>query len=1154
MVTASDRMKERCHGCTKHIQKHNKIVICNYCQKISHGKCASKLYNFDHIDESWSCWDCSSSIKTRYNPFKSLQYDKYSQPESETYEEVELIDKLLKNCKEHSYDKINELTTTIKSTVSIFYNNIDGVTSNFDRLSCELSVIKQPFSFIALVETNLDASNKNLFTLNGYQSEYQSKIAGKSKGSGLAIYIKDSFLYTINDNLSFCTKNLESFFITVSNTSKPLTIGVVYRPPSGDQSEFVREFNELLHKAPKSNVFLTGDFNIDLHKRNIPDFEDSFYGNGFVPLVSIATHFKPGCNPSCIDNIFTNSVESIVKSGVCENTVSHHLPLFCFAEVRLKPSNDEEICLPKYDLCETNMASFLDSFSNKLYTTGLLNLAKFDEIKFDYFVDTLTTTIDSCFLVDPEQVKSRRNRLVNPWITSGIIASIKTKEFLYHKWKKTVSTSKRENNSNTNKVVGGDLNHYHAYKEFRKKLKGTIGHAKQLYTFKKFERAKGKSKEIWKVLNEIRGKTRSTPKASFLINGDIIENRRLIANCFNKFFTSIASKLNDCSDGIPIMPLPSFTNYMGPPINSSIYLSNCDCEEVKKIINELTNDKSSDIPVRILKTCSEIISPLLSNFFNEFMLSGFFPTRLKVGQVTPVFKKGNPQLLDNYRPVSVLPIFSKIFEKIIYNRLYSFLIAKNVLYDKQFGFRRNHSTSHAINYSVNHVVNGIEKKQHVIGIFLDLSKAFDTISHEKLLVKLSSYGIRGKCYNLLKSYLGFRKQCTKFIDTKSDFDDIEYGVPQGSVLGPLLFLIYINDIVRSTSLGHFVLFADDTNIFVSSDTKPKAYNAANAVLQSVYTYLKTNQLHINLSKCAHMYFRHNFNKEERLSCARARTFDSELSLSVNGQKIKRVDKIRFLGVIIDDRLSWDPHIEHLENKMLSTIVQVKRIRKLVPESHFKTIYHSLFLSHLTFGISCWGGIYPSKLQKLFTIQKRCMRILFGEIPSFDHAEFYETCARVHFTYVRGKKHNAEKNHALEHTKPLFNKHGLLTLKNLHILRTTTELFKAMKYQSPVSIFNALPLRAISADYRIKLPKFSLDISKNNFVISASTLWNEYILDIFDKPVLTEISCTSSSQLPLSYIIPGSTKNSDTTMTVATFKYRMKQCLLKSQKSGDTNEW
>ena len=147
-----------------------------------------------------------------------------------------------------------------------------------------------------------------------------------------------------------------------------------------------------------------------------------------------------------------------------------------------------------------------------------------------------------------------------------------------------------------------------------------------------------------------------------------------------------------------------------------------------------------------------------------------------------------------------------------------------------------------------------------------------------------------------------------------------------------------------------------------------------------------------------MYFRPNLNKGERLSCARTRVFEPNHCISVNGQKIKLVDNVKFLGVIMDDKLNWDHQIKHLEDKMLSNIVLIKRVRKFLPEKHLKTIYHSLFLSHLTYGISCWGGAYPSKFQKLFNIQKRCIRILFGEIPSFDHAEFYQTCARVR-TYL-----------------------------------------------------------------------------------------------------------------------------------------------------------
>ena len=1107
--------RESCEQCSKYIYVGQPTVICKKCEVIQHGKCSTT--NFTHLRNNWYCNNCIIKHDIhRYNPFfdiiENSEYEEvYGNEPVDFIESYEHISNLLEQCKNYSRFEFNHYLNlhNINSTNSFsnYFLNIDGNNSNFDNFVTELQLLDVKFSVIGLAETNTDASNKDVFQIDGYTSCYQNTFPNKKKGTGVALYINNNFNFTIENEYSLCNKDIETLFIKITNCPKPITVGVIYRPPSGNLKAFNTELQKIISELPSENVYIMGDYNINLHnlKNEIErEYEEMVISSGYVPIVSIATHEKPHCQPSCIDNILANKLDDIEITGTISSLISHHRPIFQFSKLNFGSSktNSEIDFKIYYDYSRKNLENFGHLLAENLSTFNVQNELFRVDHEFSEFADIFQNSVDyTCKLDTP--ITSKRNRIHNPWITPDLVNSINKKEKLYRAWKKSV----------TSKNKSGNLQLYNEYKSHRKNLTKLIKHAKKTYYGNEFEKCTGNPKKTWSLINDLRGKSTGSLKPSFLINNERVVCRRIIASKFNTYFASLATTMNaEAAQHYYFDEQNSFEDYMSKSCESSFFLEDCDSTEIMEIIQELSADKASDIPILLIKSTSQIIAPYLSKLYNKSMETGEFPEIFKVGKITPIYKKGNRDLIENYRPVSTLPIFGKIFEKIIHKRLYSFLLSKNTIPKTQFGFRKGHSTSHAVNYSVNVIKEAHRLKKHVIGIFIDLSKAFDTIDHQILLDKLENAGVRGTPLSLFSSYLSKRRQYTSVGNSNSDFENVIFGVPQGSVLGPLLFLLYVSDMLNcyKNTGCEFVLYADDTNLFVIDINRESAIQKANLILENINKYMQSNLLHINLTKCCYIHFDPKTRKNKNNDLENSESSE----IKIGNHIIKEVSEAKFLGVTIDKKLTWIPHIENIRKKLTSANGIIRRIRHFIPKKQFKSIYFSLFESHITYCISVWGGVGKVHIDKLFRLQKQCIRMLFGDQNMFMSKFSAQTTDEILDSDFYGR----------EHTKPLFKENNILIIHNLYRYHTAFELFKIMKTRRPISVFEQFNVSQRNNGNLIILGSYS-----NQFFFLGAKIWNTVV----------------------KHIIP----NSDIlSVKFGSFKNKLKSLLFNNQNMFDSVTW
>lgn len=751
------------------------------------------------------------------------------------------------------------------------------------------------------------------------------------------------------------------FLVRLTFVVIPPLATAIYRTPVKVKSHvaiFLHQLDKLLYylsnKFKKSNVIVCGDWNIDIldSTSQTRDLITVLHNYNLEPHIRVSTR-----GTSCLDQIASNIktvTAQIHNLYLSDHETAQSITFQIKADIKKHISWFEY----KRDFNKVNIQKFCECISS-LSFADVYNSEQLD-VAFNEFHDIFCLIYNLCF---PTIRVKRNNRPTNTkWLTKGLKKAIKTKRKLFVVYKNQAKSK------NKNRL------HLTNYKKILRKCMLT---AKRINNMKFIRNSKSKCIATWKTISSTLTNPISHSDINMIkFNNLTTSDPQIISNNFNSYFINLTSTNNEDILLNPIdIPINNFTIYLKPVSEKETY----------NIIMGLRNSKASgydDVVTHIIKSCASYISKPMTYIINLSFLEGSFPEKLKISVVKPLHKKGDKTDPNNYRPISILSVFSKVFEKAMLARLNNFLEKYRILNNSQFGFRKNSSTSLACFHLVKYITESINEKTPIVSIFLDMSKAFDFVNHKLLLTKLEKYGIRGQALLWLESYLIGRMQCVEIVKltdqnrniltktcVKSQLLNICSGVPQGSVLGPLLFLLYINDLPNATP-HKCLLFADDTTLLIKSNNKETFQTDINGAIDNVITWLTKNQLHINVDKTKIMQF---------LSY---QTTPLTLKVTYNNIPISEVDDYKFLGLTLDKNLNWKMHIDSLCKRIDRFVFALRRLRQTVSTEAATTAYYGYVASLLSYGIILWGN--SVEINRVFLLQKKCLRAIAN-------AKFLDSC-------------------------------------------------------------------------------------------------------------------------------------------------------------------
>lgn len=833
----------------------------------------------------------------------------------------------------------------------LLHQNIAGIISKKDIFTLALYELgksdKLP-DIICLTESFVKSGCEDNVIINGYTLGASFSRIEKERGGVCLLISNDLDFRKVREFDKLAQKNtFECCAIEVLNFNI-IIIGLYRIPVTKNLSTFFDKLELMLFtitkKFSKKKIIILGDININTLK-------DTIYSQRLKDVVknnNLILHIdQPTRQTSCIDHIISNIKKA--KGSTIPLCLSDHNTAQMLT-IPLKNKNIEDKCnfLIKRDYSLENIIKFrgyLKSISwNNVFDEDDFNRA------FSEFHDLFCLLYKLCF---PEiKIKINKNTGIN-WISKGLRQSCKTNRKLRYNYYK--------NKSDHNKIK---------YNKYSKLLKKCLVFARKNTNNKILSRSNNVCKTSWNIIkNETSQPTKQQNIKMISHLNKTYSDPTDIANIFNNHFIDIADKSN--------IDLKKPKDMIG--LQNSIYLKSFEVDEIKSIILSLNNTKAvgyDGISTLVLKCCCEEIGSILTYLVGMSFEQGCFPESLKTSLVKPLFKKGDKNILNNYRPIVLPSIFSKIFEKCMHLRLINFFEKYKIIKSEQHGFQKNKSTIGAVFELVSYAIYNIDIQMKTTVFFFDMSKAFDMVPHDLLLYKLEKYGIRGNTLNWLQSYLTNRQQCVEIEYTndekvkqqcRSYYRTNTFGVPQGSVLGPLLFIIFINDLPGIIK-HKIILFADDISLIIKGNEKTSAEHEyeVNMAVKEVIKWLSKNNLSVNLNKTNYMHFNKGLNRNK------------EINIEYDGQLLNQANIVTFLGITIDENFNWKTHINNICCKLNKYVYVLFRLRKIASLESTLFAYYGYVESVLRYGVIVWGN--SADINKAFLAQKKCIRAIAGVAP------------------------------------------------------------------------------------------------------------------------------------------------------------------------------